>query len=136
MTTPRRTAAVASAVLMHELAWETLEFVHDPEDVPGKRLHALRLWMALVYVSLESWHETRDHHPSAALAAAWESPLASRLKGLRHKTFHYGGAMLPKEVKRFLHDENAVEWCLHVASELRQLVIDFNLAPEDVGAES
>ena len=117
----KQAESLANAVAMAAIGWEAVERSWDQKRGDGGDFIALRLWLALVYVALETWNDVAVKLPSEKLAAFSSTPEAGRLRLLRNKTFHHGGSLLPKQVAAFWDEEDSIKWAHDVFTTLSEL---------------
>ena len=123
--------SLANAVGMATLVWSVAEESWKstrPEEETANRIGndfmALRLWLALVFVGFETWHDISDKYPSRKLSMYWDVPLRVQLGRLRNKTFHHGGSLLPKQVADFWDQPDAIRWAGRVMAALADVAAE------------
>ena len=109
------------------------------EETPiqiGNDYLALRLWLALVYVALDTWHDVSSKYPSEGLSRFWDDPMRDKLRLLRNKTFHHGGSLLPKAVADFWDQPDAIRWASDVHGAISALTAEHFLGWDELKRQS
>ena len=135
--------SLANAVGMAALVWSVVEESwkstrpgEETANQIGTDFMALRLWLALVFVGFETWHDISDKYPSEKLSTYWDDPLRVQLGRLRNKTFHHGGSLLPKQVADFWDRPDAIRWASHVMAAVADVAAEHFLGWDELKRRS
>ena len=123
-------ASIAWSVV--DQSWRTTEPGQETPNQIGNEYLALRLWLALVYVGLDTWHDISHKYPSESLSRYWEDPMRDKLRLLRNKTFHHGGSLLPKAVADFWDQPDAIRWASDVLTAISEITAQHFLGWDDM----